>query len=203
MDKFQVISGPMFAGKSSKLIELAREYTGQGLQVVAIKPVVDNRYGVGDIVAHTGAKMSDVCIPIASVPLDVNNMENIQFLPVEFFQKKTMDVVIVDEAQFFTKKGIATLELLGRIAGCIIFAGLDLDAFGKPFGFMGDLLCKADKVTKLESICAVCQKPANRTFRKNVEDARTVVIGGAELYESRCLDHWTEGMKSHFSEQWL
>jgi len=203
MDKFQVISGPMFAGKSSKLIELAREYTAQGLQVVAVKPAIDKRYSVADIIAHTGAKMSDVCIPIASVPVDISNMENIQFLPVEFFKKQSMDVIIVDEAQFFTKKGIAMLELLGNIAGTIVFAGLDLDAFGKPFGCMGDLLCKADKVTKLESICAVCQKPSNRTFRKDVADDRTVVIGGADLYESRCLEHWTEGMKSYFSEQWL
>lgn len=203
MSEMHVICGPMFAGKSSKLIELAKTFTDQGLQVAAIKPAIDHRYDKADIVAHTGQRMSDVGVPIAVADINIPNISDVRFIGE--FKKDNINVLLIDEAQFFTPSGIAALKILGMSAShVVVFAGLELDAFGKPFGCMGELLCEADTITKIQGVCAVCQHPSTRTFRRNInENKATVVVGGAELYESRCLEHWIDGMRDYFADQWL
>src|SRR5574337_797634 len=190
MPLIQVVCGPMFAGKSSHLIQLAKNYSAQGLQVIAIKPSIDNRYDNVDIVSHDGQRISDIGdVPIGVASTTIPNISDIKF--VGQFKKDTFDVIIVDEAQFFKQGGIGALRILGLGAQVVVYAGLDLDAFGKPFGCMGQLLCEADQVAKLQGTCAVCSKPSSRTYRKNItENKDTVVVGGAELYEPRCKECW-------------
>ena len=196
-----VICGPMFSGKTSMLISQAAIYVKQGLQVAVIKPELDDRYDKLDIVAHTGERMSDLKVPMATMNIDGHLYPQFQ----GEFIKDHIDIFIVDEAQFFTKTGLNALKLLGlATTRGIVFAGLDLDVFGNPFGFMGQLLCEATTVTKLKGVCSVCGDDSSRTFRKDIDaNKEIVVVGGSELYETRCYNHWIDGMNNYFQKTWL
>ena len=96
-----------------------------------------------------------------------------------------VDVVAIDEAQFFDEQLPDTCEQLALRGIRVIVAGLDMDYSGKPFGPMPDMLARADYITKLHAICVKCGNIANYSYRKS-RHGEQVVIGEKELYEPRC-----------------
>ena len=96
-----------------------------------------------------------------------------------------MDVVGIDEAQFFD---ISIVEVCNQLADDgirIVIAGLDMDFMGKPFGPMPALLAIAEYVTKVHAICMRCGNLAQYSFRKS-EEAQVVLLGEKNLYEPLC-----------------
>jgi thymidine kinase len=96
-----------------------------------------------------------------------------------------VDVVGIDEAQFFDEEMPNVAETLALRGIRVIVAGLDMDFLGRPFGPMPAMLAMADYVTKLHAICVVCGDIANYSYRKSVSDA-TVLLGERDVYEPRC-----------------
>jgi thymidine kinase len=96
-----------------------------------------------------------------------------------------VDVVGIDEAQFFDNEIANVCETLALKGMRVIVAGLDMDYQGKPFGQMPNLLAIADYITKLHAICVVCGNIANVSYRK-IKTGGQVLLGEKDLYEPRC-----------------
>jgi len=96
-----------------------------------------------------------------------------------------VDVVGIDEAQFFDDQIINVCETLAMRGVRVIVAGLDMDYLGRPFGQMPNLLAIADYITKLHAICVQCGNIANVSYRKTAESGQ-VLVGEKDIYEPRC-----------------
>jgi thymidine kinase len=96
-----------------------------------------------------------------------------------------VDVVGVDEAQFFDPEVTSVCEQLALRGIRVIVAGLDMDYLKQPFGQMPQLLAVADYITKLHAICVVCGNIANYSYRKTADQAQ-VLLGEKDKYEPRC-----------------
>jgi thymidine kinase len=96
-----------------------------------------------------------------------------------------VDVVGVDEAQFFDPEIANVCDELAFRGVRVIVAGLDMDYLGNPFGQIPNLLSKADYITKLHAICVRCGNIANYSYRKVPNDDQ-VMLGAKDVYEPRC-----------------
>jgi len=175
----EVICGSMFSGKTEELIRRLRRAQIAGQKVEIFKPMVDTRYHETDIVSHDETK-------IASTPL--SNSQHILILA------ENVEVIGIDEAQFFDMELPAVCEQLAGRGSRIIVAGLDMDFLGKPFGPIPAMLAKAEYITKVHAICAVCGNLANHSYRKT-SSTDTILLGEKETYEPRCRHCFAEGMK--------
>ncbi|MBK7691754.1 MAG: thymidine kinase [Bacteroidetes bacterium] len=166
----EVVCGSMFSGKTEELIRRLKRAQIANLRVEIFKPTVDVRYDEFDIVSHNENRIS-------STP--VENSQQILLLT------EGVDVIGIDEAQFFDNEMPQVAEILASKGLRVIVAGLDMDFLGRPFGPMPQVLAMADYVTKLHAICMVCGDIANFSYRKTVSDA-TVLLGEKDVYEPRC-----------------
>src|SRR5450755_31401 len=133
----------MFCGKSEELIRRLRRAEIARQRVPCVKPLIDDRYDLGHVVSHAGAKMRAVSAAAGS---DVPRLA------------QGYDAVGIDEVQFFD-------DSLVRNGTRVVAAGLAQDFRGLPFGSMPTLLCVAEFVDKLEAVCHRCGGPATMTQR--------------------------------------
>jgi thymidine kinase len=166
----EVICGSMFSGKTEELIRRLKRARIANLKVEIFKPAIDVRYDETQVVSHDANA-------IQSTPID--NSQTILLLA------EGVDVVGIDEAQFFDDQIIHVCETLALRGVRVIVAGLDMDYLGRPFGQMPNLLAVADYITKLHAICMKCGNIANVSFRKTSQEGQ-VLLGEKETYEPRC-----------------
>ena len=184
MGRLEVITGPMFSGKSEEMIRRLRREEIAGRTIKVLKPSIDNRFDEWYLVSHSGHKFPSECISKVS---DITDGPE--------------QVLAIDEVQFLTDLTqhntslfrFAIADRIRKLASTkiVIVSGLDTDFRGIPFGPMGELLCIADRVDKLHAVCHVCKSDATMTQRLiNGEpatmDGPTVLVGGLESYEARC-----------------
>ena len=175
--KISVICGSMFAGKTEELIRLARRALYAKKVVQVFKPLVDNRYDEAMVVTHMGVRHEAVA---ASSVADLRAK-----------LQPNVEVVLVEEAQFFDESMIEFATELADRGVEFIASGLDQDFRRQPFGPMPELLAIADEVVKLRAICMKCGAPASHTYR--MIDGKPahwndplILIGATESYEARC-----------------
>ena len=176
MGSIEVICGCMYSGKTEELIRRLRRSLFAHQKIRLFNPLCDSRYHKSDIVTHYGEKLEGFSVENAAQIFDMS---------------KEMDVIAIDEAQFFSDSIIEVVEVLAK-SKRVIVSGLDQDFEGKPFGPMGKLLCVASKVTKLKAVCTICGEDASKTQRTS-NSTRLVKIGSYGEYEARCPKHWTGG----------
>lgn len=166
----EVICGSMFSGKTEELIRRLKRVKIANLSVEIFKPAFDTRYDSVQIISHdTNAIMS-------------TPVENAQSI---LLYAQDVDVVGIDEAQFFDAEIGNVCEQLAMKGIRVIVAGLDMDFKGNPFGQMPSLLAKADYITKLHAICVKCGNIANISYRKTAQENQ-VLLGEKDIYEPRC-----------------
>lgn len=172
----EVISGGMFSGKTSELIRRLHRAQRAKLNVALFKPHIDQRYHDTNVVSHSGTEMPAT---VVNSSLDLPKLcEGLQ-------------VIGIDEAQFFDSHLPDILQKLADSGIKIVVAGLELDSNRKPFGPMPTLLCLAERVTKLQAICASCGRDS--AFSKRlVQSESTVCVGGPEAYEPLCRGCYIE-----------
>jgi thymidine kinase len=166
----EVICGSMFSGKTEELIRRLRRARIANLRVGIFKPIADDRFHPENIVSHDDNSILSIPVPDAKSILQ---------------QASTVDVVGIDEGQFFDEELPVVCDTLALQGTRVIIAGLDMDYLGKPFGQMPVLLSKAEYITKLHAICVQCGNIANYSFRKT-GNAGQLLIGHKDLYEPRC-----------------
>jgi thymidine kinase len=172
----EVVCGPMFSGKSEELIRRLRRAEIAGQRALIVKPQIDDRYDIGHVVSHAGAKMRAVAV---SRPEDIPGLA------------QDYSVIGIDEVQFFPQDIVLVIDVLVARGARVVAAGLDQDFRGRPFGAMPELLCRAELVDKLQAVCHRCAGPATMTQRlvdgyPAPADGETIVVGALDSYEARC-----------------
>ena len=176
----EVIAGSMFSGKTEELIRRLKRARFANLKVEIFKPVVDTRYSEREVVSH------DANI-ILSTP--VQTASNILLLVND------VDVVGIDEAQFFDKGLADVCNSLADKGIRVIVAGLDMDYKGRPFGPIPALFSIAEYITKVHAICMRCGNLAHYSYRKTDTD-KLVVLGEKDNYEPLCRACYLKATKS-------
>ncbi len=178
MGRLVVVTGPMYAGKSTKLLDEIDVYDDSLL----VKPSQDNRYAEEEVVTHDGR--SRECVV---VPGDAGKQALLQAV-----REKDPDAIGADEVHFFDDWLVEAVEEL-RDDINVIIAGLNEDFRGERFAVVSSFLEKADDVLRLRAECERCGDRASKSQRlidgePAPHDSPTVVVGGEELYEARCED---------------
>jgi thymidine kinase len=171
----EVITGPMFAGKTTELLQRAQRYRYIGSSMLIIKPAIDSRYGADVMMTHSGIKEHDIVT--ATLLKDIE----------EHVSK--YEVLLIDEGQFFDDLVKCVVHWRNDLRKIVIVACLDMTSDLTPFRDMGNLFAMADKITKLKSVCLSCKKDAS--FSKclvNKSSDSDILIGGAGTYVANCLD---------------
>lgn len=166
----EVICGSMFSGKTEELIRRIKRAEFAHQKVEIFKPTIDTRYDDTDVVSHNNTR-------ILSTPVQAS--QEILLLADE------MNVVGIDEAQFFDEELPEVATYLSRHGKRVIVAGLDMDFQGRPFGCMASMLAIADYITKLHAVCVRCGDPAQFSYRLSSDENR-VLLGEKDSYEPRC-----------------
>jgi thymidine kinase len=176
----EVITGSMFSGKTEELIRRLRRAQIAGLKVEIFKPSLDKRYSETRIVSHDNKS-------IVSTPVDSPG--------AILLLTGGIDVVGIDEAQFFDASLVDTCTKLADDGIRVIVAGLDIDFMGNPFGPMPALLATAEYVTKIHAICVRCGYLAHYSFRKS-DEAKVVLVGEKDHYEPLCRSCYNKAVKN-------
>jgi len=173
----EVITGPMYAGKTEELIRRVKRLEYAEQNVIVFKPTIDDRYAADEVVSHNHTRTRSINITKAA--------------EIMTYVEKDTDVVAIDEVQFLDEEAVAICEYLADHGIRVIVSGLDRDFRGEPFSFMPRLLSLAEEVTKLTAICVCCHTPATRTQRivngkpANYTDP-IILVGAKDSYEARC-----------------
>lgn len=166
----EVICGSMFSGKTEELIRRLKRAKFANQRVEIFKPQLDVRYSAEDVVSHDANA-------IRSTPVD--SPGNILLMSAD------VDVVGIDEAQFFDQSLVDVCRQLADNGVRVIAAGLDMDYTGKPFGPMPALMATAEYVTKVHAICVRCGNLAHHSHRLTSDD-KLVMLGEKDTYEPVC-----------------
>jgi thymidine kinase len=190
--RLEVITGPMFSGKSEELIRRLKRARIARQRVACYKPDIDLRYHRAAIASHSSQTHEAVVVTPTS-----DRLREDLFATGKIDE---VDVVGLDEVQFFDAAIIPlTLELV-HLGQRVILAGLDTTFANEPFGPVPSLMALADEVTKLSAVCMTCGAPAIHTQRLG-QSQELVVVGAAGLYEARCRAHFHPYLDEHHSEQ--
>ena len=176
--RIEVVCGSMFSGKTEELIRRMRRAQFAKQRVEIFKPAIDTRYSEEDVVSHDQTH-------IPSTPL--NSSASILLLA------EGIDVVGIDEAQFFDMGLVDVCNELAYRGVRVIVAGLDMDFKGVPFGPMPALCAIADEVVKVHAICVRCGNLAYISHRKVANDRR-VLLGETAEYEPLCRDCYQKAL---------
>lgn len=166
----EVVCGSMFSGKTEELIRRLKRARIANQKVQIFKPAKDVRYDEVDVVSHDDNAINAKPVSKAT--------DILQFC-------EDVNVIGIDEAQFFDDTLPSVCEKLALRGVRIIVAGLDMDFKGRPFGPMPALLSIAEYITKVHAICPHCGNLATHSYRLS-EEQDTVVLGEKDKYEPRC-----------------
>ncbi len=174
----EVICGSMFSGKTEELIRRLKRAEFAKQRVEIYKPKIDTRYSEEEVVSHDKTT-------ITSTPVESSG--SILLMTSE------VDVVGIDEAQFFDDGLVDVCSKLADSGIRVIIAGLDMDFKRKPFGPMPALMAIADDVYKVHAICVRCGALAYVSHRL-VEGEKQVLLGEMNEYEPICRDCYNDAM---------
>ena len=166
----EVICGSMFSGKTEELIRRMKRAQFAKQKVEIYKPCIDVRYSEDKVVSHDSHSIHSTPIESPAQMLELSN---------------DVEVVGIDEAQFFDDSLIEVVQTLANRGIRVIIAGLDTDFLGKPFGPMPALMAVAEDIQKVHAICVKCGSPANHSHRLSASD-ELVVLGETDIYEPLC-----------------
>lgn len=163
----EVICGSMFSGKTEELIRRLKRAQFARQRVEIFKPAIDRRYNDKMVVSHDSNEIRSTPVPAAA---------NIPILA------EGVDVVGIDEAQFFDDEIVAVCNDLANKGIRVIVAGLDMDFKGNPFGPMPNLMATAEYVTKVHAVCTRTGNLAQYSYRKS-KSKDLVFLGEIDEYE--------------------
>ena len=178
----EVITGPMFSGKSEELIKRITILSYAEIPTLIIKPAIDNRFSHTEITSRNGKSIKS---------FSVESTKEIK----ELFDKGNYKALVIDEVQFFDEDIIDYVDKLAIDGIRVIICGLDQDFKRRPFKIMSNLMAIADSVTKLKAVCLVCKNAASCSYRTS-SSSNTIEIGDTDMYEARCRSCHGKGMKN-------
>jgi thymidine kinase len=170
-----VITGCMFSGKTTKLINLAQKAIHEGKNIDVFYPEIDTRYRKNYITSHDKLQLNSTPLPIT----------------IEAILDTGKNIIFIDEVHFFQTGIIAAIEKLLHEGVDVVIGGLDRNFRAEAFPITEALMKFADQIIVLKAKCNICSKDATYTYRVNAKkDDATIVVGGADMYEARCHEHY-------------
>jgi len=176
----EVICGSMFSGKTEELIRRLNRARIAKQRVEIFKPHIDKRFSEEDVVSHDSNTIRSIAVESANQIL---------------FYAADMEVIGIDEAQFFDSGLASVCTKLANSGIRVIVAGLDMDFLGSPFGPIPELMARAEYVTKVHAICMRCGNLAHYSHRTVAGD-KLVMLGETDRYEPLCRKCFIEAQKS-------
>ena len=183
--RIEVVCGSMFSGKTEELIRRLKRAKFAHQKVEIFKPALDTRYSDVEVVSHDSNH-------ITSTPIESSTSM--------LLLADDVDVVGIDEAQFFDADLVNVCEELARRGTRVIIAGLDMDFKCQPFGPMPALMAIADEVTKVHAICVRCGNLAYVSHRL-VEGDKQVLLGEKAEYEPLCRECYLKALKERAEKE--
>ena len=185
----ELILGPMFSGKSSRIVEIYKQCNFCNISVAVINHTIDNRYDDELLSTHDKVKipcikterLSDVWSNSIDIEEDLNTIPRIQ----DKFKVSMSDVILINEGQFFEDLYEVVVEMLKRDKKVYI-CGLDGDFERKRFGTILDLIPLCDKVTKLTSLCSLCKNGTPGIFSMRLTNETDQTVVGSDNYIPVC-----------------
>jgi len=178
MGKIEVITGPMFSGKTTELMRRLERYVLAGKKIAYLVPEIDSRTQEYVTISSTRQEQR---IKVKKIPIKRPDL----------IVTYCVDVVAIDEVQFFNDSIIKVCQILKDSGIKVIVCGLDMDYLRRPFGCIGGLMAVADTVTKLTAICC-CGNEAQFTQRFNngsaVVTEETLISIGDNSYAPYCAN---------------
>ncbi|OQS07609.1 thymidine kinase, cytosolic-like isoform X1 [Thraustotheca clavata] len=173
--ELQLIIGPMFSGKTTELIRRMRRYHHAQLKCLVVRSAIDERYTTEDLISTHDKQM----IPATPV-------KNLVEIKDEFVN---YDVIGIDEGHFYSDLD-AFCDMAADEGKIIIVAALDGTFERKPFPQVCGLIPRAEHVTKLSAVCALCGTDASFT-RRIVNNTAIELVGGSDMYQPVCRSCFT------------
>jgi len=186
MSYLELFVGPMFSGKTTKLIDLYKKYSYCNIKVCVLNHTLDTRYSQSQMSTHDGVLVP--CIFISEI-LPIYNYSEIEE-PINEIGKKHLllkdaKVILINEGQFFGDLYEAVLEML-KDDKKVYISGLDGDFQKNKFGMLLDLIPHCDKITKLHSLCGICKNGTPGIFSKRIVEEKIQTLVGVDNYIPVC-----------------
>lgn len=175
--RVEVITGGMFSGKSEELVRRLRRASIARQRVQVFKPRTDTRNPPTRLVTRDNRELDAVTVGSATELAE-------HVVP-------DVEVVGVDEAQFFDDQIIDVVDALADRGVRVVIAGLDMDYLRRPFGPMPRLLARAEYVDKVHAVCVRCGATAHYSQR-TAGGGEQIQVGDGEAYEARCRGCYEE-----------
>lgn len=166
----EIFIGPMFSGKTSKLIDLYKQYSFCNIPLAVINHSSDTRYD--DTMLSTHDKIMIPCIQTSTLTRVTNEMDNV-------------DVILINEGQFFEDLYDFVVDML-KFNKKIYVSGLDGDFKREKFGKILDLIPLCDKVTKMTSLCSLCKNGTPGLFSMRLTNEKEQMLIGSSNYIPVC-----------------
>jgi thymidine kinase len=188
MAKLHFYYSAMNAGKTTTLLQSNYNYLERGMSTLLFTPKIDNRYSIGKITSRIGLEAD----------AEIFDAETNLFTQVEKkCSTQTIHCVLIDEAQFLTKKQVAQLtDIVDYLDIPVLAYGLRTDFLGNPFEGSQYLMAWSESLSEIKTICH-CGRKATQVLRVDekgnaVTAGDQIAIGGNDLYLSVCRKHYKE-----------
>jgi len=178
----------MNAGKSTMLLQANHNYSERGMNAQLYTSALDNRFGNDEITSRIGLKKKSNIFT-----KDTNIFEEIALQHKALF----VDCLLIDEAQFLTKKQVEQLgKIVDKLEIPVLAFGIRTDFQGNLFEGSKFLLAWADNLKEIKTVCH-CGRKATMVLRINdqgkvIENGAQIEIGGEDKYVSVCRKHFFE-----------
>ena len=180
-----IFIGPMYAGKTTKLIETYEECLDNNKIVTVLTHSAEIRYSIDKLSTHDKKKIS--CFKYDKIKSFIEEQHDVI---------KTADIILIDEGQFFSDLYSEVLHMVNVLHKCIYVFGLDGDFQRNKFGQILDLIPHCDTVHKLHSRCSECSEPAIFSHR-TINSSEQVLVGSENIYQPLCRSCYNSKLTSH------
>tara|TARA_A100001015_G_scaffold118507_1_gene131417 strand:+ start:173 stop:760 length:588 start_codon:yes stop_codon:yes gene_type:complete len=180
----------MNAGKTTTLLQSSHNYAERGMTTLLLKPLIDDREGLNVIRSRVGLEAE-----AKNFEKDENLLQTVEAQ----HKKKSLNCVLVDEAQFLTRDQVIQLgNVVDLLEIPVLCYGLRTDFLGELFEGSRSLLAWADELREIKTVCH-CGKKAIMTVRLNEKGkpllaGEQIQIGGNESYVSMCRRHFKSSL---------
>ena len=178
----------MNAGKSTALLQANHNYLERGMKTKMFTFSGDNRYEENRIVSRIG-----ISADAFTFSEDTDLFQNL----MEDKDQREIKCVLIDEAQFLTKKQVAQLgKIVDELDIAVLAFGIRTDFQGELFEGSKYLLAWADNLKEIKTVCW-CGRKATMVVRLDkegniVSQGEQLEIGGNEKYVPLCRAHFNK-----------
>ena len=176
-NEFRMYVGPMFGGKTTRMLAQAERYRYQDEDIYFFKPAVDKRYDQRSIVTHTGIKSEALLVSDGDAIIK----------SVVRYSKSNPCVVAVDEAFMIPGSGSAMIALF-KSGHTILVSSLQLSSDGSAYKEVAEMFPHATHVDVCPAVCPLTKKDAYYTEKIGGRSDHAIEVGGSEMYQPRCWE---------------